>query len=78
VEVQLRAHRGVLEIAVRDDGRGSTVRGAWERAAAGGSMGLLGMQERVSLAGGNLVVESAPGRGTAIVARFPLAAEGQA
>ncbi len=41
-------------------------------------MGLLGMQERVSLAGGNLVVESAPGRGTAIVARFPLAAEGQA
>jgi len=69
---------GRLRICIADDGCGFDVRAARERAAAGASLGLLGMQERVSLAGGNLVIDSEPGRGTAIVARFPLAAEGQA
>jgi signal transduction histidine kinase len=33
-------------------------------------MGLLGMQERVSLVGGELEIVSAPGRGTDVRARF--------
>jgi signal transduction histidine kinase len=39
---------------------------------ARGSLGLLGMRERVELLGGSLEVESAPGRGTRIRAVFPL------
>jgi signal transduction histidine kinase len=33
---------------------------------------LLGMEERVQLMGGQIVMESAPGRGTTIRVRFPL------
>jgi signal transduction histidine kinase len=43
-----------------------------EQAARRGSLGLLGMAERVQLLGGTLHVESEPGRGTRIRASFPL------
>jgi two-component system, NarL family, sensor histidine kinase UhpB len=59
---------------VRDDGRGFDVPAARLRAAHGGSQGLLSMQERVALAGGYLEIDSAPGRGTSVRARLPLAA----
>ncbi len=41
------------------------------RAGRGESQGLTSMQERVTLAGGTFDIESAPGRGTTIRARFP-------
>jgi signal transduction histidine kinase len=37
-------------------------------------LGMLGMRERAAIAGGTLVVASAPGRGTRITLRIPLAA----
>jgi len=45
---------------------------AQQRAAGGESMGLLSMQERVRLVGGEIEVISAPRRGTEIRIRFPL------
>ncbi len=62
-----------LLLVVRDDGIGFNAKHSLERATGGASLGLLGMQERTSLAGGKLEIESAPGRGTVIRARFPLA-----
>jgi len=59
-----------LELKVRDDGIGFDAGAARERASAGTSMGLLGMQERVSLVGGGFAVESLPGGGTSVRARF--------
>jgi two-component system sensor histidine kinase UhpB len=73
VTVKLRESNGSLQLAVRDDGRGFDVPAARERAAHGGSQGLLGMQERVGLAGGDLEIESSVGRGTSVRARLPLA-----
>ena len=72
VEVELRVGGGVLELVVRDDGRGFDVGGACRRATRGGSQGLISMQERVALAGGELEIDSAPGQGTTVRARFPL------
>jgi two-component system, NarL family, sensor histidine kinase UhpB len=59
-------------VSVRDDGKGFDVGTATRDAIARGSLGLLGMQERVGLAGGRLNVSSRPGEGTNIVAEFPL------
>jgi signal transduction histidine kinase len=35
-------------------------------------LGLLGIRERAAIAGGTLVIDSAPGRGTRIALRIPL------
>jgi signal transduction histidine kinase len=74
VDVELRQvdGGGALQLIVRDDGRGFDVPAARRRAVNGGSQGLLSMQERVALAGGELQIDSAPGRGTTIRARLPL------
>lgn len=62
-----------VELAVRDDGVGFDARRTFERAAAGGRLGLLGMKERVEILGGSLQVESAPDQGTGIHIRIPAA-----
>ena len=67
VQVRLEARPDVLELRVEDRGVG------FEPATArpGGSGGLAGMQERARLLGGQVFVDSAPGRGTRIVALLP-------
>jgi two-component system, NarL family, sensor histidine kinase UhpB len=72
VDVEIGQTQGTLQLIVRDDGQGFDVAAARRRAAQGGSQGLLSMQERVALAGGELEIDSAPGRGTTVRARLPL------
>jgi len=69
VELWLRRTATAATIEIVDDGRGFDVRRAEERRPG---MGLFSMRERVGLANGSLSVESAPGRGTRIVATVPL------
>jgi signal transduction histidine kinase len=66
-QVVLRPTDGGLLLAVRDDGVG------FEPAnpKRGRSLGLAGMRERLRLVNGTIDIESAPGRGTTIVARVP-------
>ena len=66
VEVTLTARDDALDVTVRDDGVGFSV----ERLRPG--LGLVGMGERADFAGGRLDIESAPGDGTTLRARFPL------
>jgi signal transduction histidine kinase len=73
VQVELRAHQGSMELIVRDDGVGFDVPAARDRATRGTSLGLLGMQERVTLAGGRIEITSAFGQRTEVRAWFPLA-----
>ncbi len=72
VQIELAARDHSLFLMVRDNGKGFDARAALRRAAQGHSQGLLGMKERVALAGGEMEIESAQGRGTAVRARFPL------
>ncbi len=62
-----------VELVVRDDGIGFDPEKSRRPASRGTGLGLLGMQERVRLLGGRIAIESTPGQGTAIRARFPLA-----
>lgn len=67
-KVTLRRVPGQLQVVVEDDGKGfdaERVRG----------LGLIGMHERVSQLGGELKVDSHPGRGTRVSADLPLPGE---
>lgn len=66
VRVSLAEGDDALELVVADDGGGFDVDAAPER------FGLIGMRERVALAGGRLEIASEPGRGTRLTASLPL------
>ncbi len=74
VNIDLRRQNGAIKVLVSDDGKGFDVAAARRRAASGTSLGLLGMQERAFLFGGDVHVVSAPGRGTHVRAWIPLGA----
>jgi PAS domain S-box-containing protein len=70
--LELRQRGSTLRLNISDDGIGFDPHEAQARAAHGASLGLVGMHERVLLAGGELIVEAAHGRGTTIRAHFPI------
>jgi signal transduction histidine kinase len=65
VTLQLTEREGRLDVLVSDDGRG------FDPEAERGGFGLVGMRERVELAGGELRIESRPGAGTRTMASIP-------
>ena len=71
--VRLFTAGGRLAISVRDDGRGFDLESVRARAANGASLGLIGMEERMALAGGSFELRSSPGQGTVLLATFPAA-----
>ena len=72
--VSISPNKGLLQVTVRDDGRGFDV----DADAAGGHYGLLGLRERARLAGGQLTVDSRPGEGTTLRMTFPTLREDDA
>lgn len=72
VWVSLASRAGALELAVRDDGAGFASREGVAEEGGGPGLGLRSMRERAHLSGGTLAVESAPGKGTTVRARWPL------
>jgi len=73
VSVNLAQDTAGLSLRITDDGIGFDVAAARRQATRGRSMGLLSMEERMELAGGELLIDSRPAKGTTICARFPLA-----
>lgn len=67
VNVTVRRESEYVVVSVQDDGAGFEARFAR-------GLGLLGMEERVRRLGGELGIDSEPGRGTRIRARIPVAA----
>lgn len=72
VDVAVRRNGSGIDVSVTDDGRGFDVGETMDHAATGKAIGLLGMQERVGMVGGEIEIDSAPGVGTRIRARLPL------
>jgi len=65
-----RDERGV-SLVVEDDGRGFKTDPHGHPPDEREGLGVLGMQERLSLAGGELRIRSTPGKGTRLIARVP-------
>jgi signal transduction histidine kinase len=65
VTVEIVEEGPTVTVAISDDGRG------FERADVSRGFGLVGMEERVALVGGTLVVDSKPGSGTRVRAELP-------
>src|SRR5438105_2977814 len=70
--VRLFTAGGRLALSVRDDGRGFDLEAVRRCAASGASLGLVGMEERIALAGGSFELSAAPGQGTVLLATFPV------
>lgn len=69
--IRLRADEEAIHLHVRDNGRGFLVDRARRVSGGGRGLGLIGMQERITLLGGRLDLRSAPGRGTTIEVTLP-------
>jgi signal transduction histidine kinase len=69
--VRVSAAPGELESVVADDGRGFDLADAIDDSRRRLHMGLEAAVQRLSLAGGELTVDSAPGRGAAVRFRLP-------
>ncbi|HLZ29542.1 MAG TPA: sensor histidine kinase [Chloroflexota bacterium] len=69
VRVELCRRPDEVVAAVADDGAGFDVEDVMRSRERG--LGLFGMQERLALVGGQLVIDSSPGHGTRIHARVP-------
>jgi signal transduction histidine kinase len=66
VAIGLVRDGGDLVLTLQDDGGGFDLSAVRKRALAGGSIGVLGMQERATLVGGRLDIDTAPGRGCTV------------
>ena len=72
VSVLLERRDNALHLIVEDDGRGFDAEKTLSDGDVERRLGLLGMRERAELLGGNLTIESAPGRGTSVFVQIPL------
>ncbi|WP_017302076.1 PAS domain S-box protein [Nodosilinea nodulosa] len=63
-----------LHLSIQDDGVGFDLEAIGRAKTEGTSLGLLGMEERSLLIGGQLTITSAPGKGTQILLRVPMRA----
>ncbi|HSR33757.1 MAG TPA: ATPase, partial [Anaerolineae bacterium] len=69
IEVEFREKR--VRITVHDDGNGFDLRGRMSDLVSMGKFGLIGIEERVQLLGGQFSVLTSKGKGTIVVVDVP-------
>ena len=69
----LEFHDSFVRVTVHDDGCGFDAAAVFDSEDHGRGLGLLGMQERATLAGGAFQIESQPTQGTRIIVTMPIA-----
>jgi signal transduction histidine kinase len=71
VDVSIRREAKSIRLEVKDDGKSFRMETIL-LARGSKRLGLLGMRERVEMVGGSFLVESSPGKGTAVIAHIPV------
>ncbi|MEJ2265060.1 MAG: sensor histidine kinase [Anaerolineales bacterium] len=77
VMITLRRNGEGVRLGIEDDGKGFDIFMIQEQAIRLQRLGLLGIQERAEMVGGQVSVNSAPGKGTQIEVYVPLQAQGE-
>jgi signal transduction histidine kinase len=72
VDVRIQDADGLMQIVVRDDGVGCEPPETGKSMSKSGGFGLFNVREQLDYLGGNLTIESAPGKGTRVVVVVPL------
>ncbi len=75
VSIVLQFSPGQAVAVIEDDGIGFDAEATTAKAGDRGRLGLIGMQERMAQIGGTLTLESAPSRGTTVIAGVPIPAQ---
>lgn len=70
IDVDLRCKKKILQVSIQDNGRGFETGGKKKTSSSG--LGLSTMRERAKLLGGELKIESTPGKGTRIFLEIPV------
>jgi signal transduction histidine kinase/ligand-binding sensor domain-containing protein len=70
--VTLEADASVVRARVQDDGDGFEMGEMTARRGGTGGFGLFGMSERITMIGGRLTIDSAPGKGTVVAVDVPV------
>jgi signal transduction histidine kinase len=78
VSLILERRADYVQVVIEDDGRGFDVTATLGSPNVEQRLGLLGMQERAAMVGGQLTIESSTGRGTSVFLRLPYVQEGPA
>lgn len=76
VSIRTEVHGGDFILTVEDNGVGFDPETLAAEQESGKHLGLMAIRERAELLGGELAIESAPGRGTKVTVRIPMVAEG--
>lgn len=71
--VEMRGSNEGITLKVTDSGIGFD----WQQVMSRRGLGLISMRERLRLVNGELSIQSAPGRGTVVLARVPVGSEGR-
>ncbi len=70
--IEIWQRNNELHMVIRDDGIGFDPQEVFAKVMKSTSLGILGMQERVMLAGGTIEINSSPGNGAEIHLRLPI------
>jgi signal transduction histidine kinase len=73
VAIILRRTEQQVQAIIEDNGRGFDARVTSQSRNGSGRLGLLGIQERLGIVGGNFKIESAPKHGATLFVRIPIA-----
>jgi len=71
VSITVESGDGNVKMTITDNGRGFSMPRLTGDLVREGKLGVLGMEERARLIGGNLEIKSEPGKGTTIIAEAP-------
>ncbi len=71
-EITVAFEKNQVKVTVSDNGAGFEIPDKLGELARDGKLGLTGMQERAQLIGGELIVKSAPGKGSTVTVAVPV------